>query len=227
MLFKFFYQWRSITSSRFVLNMVWSHHLQLRSHPPLFHNLWQFNVKAAAGHHPIIQKEVDELLAKGVIEPSSGGASFFSSMFVVPKCTGGLQPILNWKCFKCYMHVPSFKMTTQLSDMSSSLFSMAIILSPLNYRMLIYIFLSLSSIIISYILFSTMCLISGRFYHLDWPQLHGFSQPSLSLFCSFAITRVSILLSIWMTSWFLFILSGQVRGLTHFVFLISSAWITY
>ena len=27
-------------------------------------------------HHPIIQKEVDELLAKGVIEPSSGGADF-------------------------------------------------------------------------------------------------------------------------------------------------------
>ena len=35
MLFKFFDQWRSITSNRFVLNMVWGHHLQLRSHPPL------------------------------------------------------------------------------------------------------------------------------------------------------------------------------------------------
>ena len=29
MVFKFFDQWRSITSSRFVLNMVWGHHLQL------------------------------------------------------------------------------------------------------------------------------------------------------------------------------------------------------
>ena len=36
MLFKFFDQWKSITSNRFVLNMVWGHHLQLRSHPPLF-----------------------------------------------------------------------------------------------------------------------------------------------------------------------------------------------
>ena len=70
--------------------MVWCHHLQLRSCPPLFCNFWQFNVKVAAAHHPIIQKEVDELLAKGVIEPSSGGAGFYSSMFVVPKCTGGL-----------------------------------------------------------------------------------------------------------------------------------------
>ena len=70
--------------------MVWGHHLQLWSHPPLFHNFQQFNVEAAAAHHPIIQKEVDELLAKGAIEPSSGGAGFYSSMFVVHKHTGGL-----------------------------------------------------------------------------------------------------------------------------------------
>lgn len=66
----------------------------------------------ATTHHPIIQKEVDELLAKGVIESSSGGAGFYSSMFVVPKHTGVLWPILNLKHFNCYMHVPSFKMPT-------------------------------------------------------------------------------------------------------------------
>ena len=58
MLFKFFYQWRSITSNRFVLNMVQGYHLQLRSHPPLFCDFWHFNVKAAAAPHPVIQKEV-------------------------------------------------------------------------------------------------------------------------------------------------------------------------
>ena len=112
MLFKFFYQWKSITSNRFVLNMVWGHHLQLRSHPPLFCDFWHFNVKAAAAHHPVIQKEVDELLAKGAIEPSSGGGGFYSSMFVVPKHTGGLHPILNLKHFNCFMHILSFKMPT-------------------------------------------------------------------------------------------------------------------
>ena len=112
LLFKFFDQWRTITSNRFVLNMVWGHHLQLQSHPPLFHNFWQFNVKVATTHHPIIQKEVHELLAKGVIKPSSGGAGFYCSMFVVPKHTSGLQPILNLKHFNHYMHVPSFKMPT-------------------------------------------------------------------------------------------------------------------
>ena len=112
MLFKYFDQWRSITSNRFVLNMVSGHSLQLWSQPPLFYNFQQFNAKVAAAHHPIIQKEVDELLAKGVIEPSSGGAGFYSSMFVVPKHTGGLQSIHNLKHFNCYMHIPSFKMPT-------------------------------------------------------------------------------------------------------------------
>ena len=92
-LFRFLDQWRSITSNRFVLNIFWGHHIQLRYHPPLFCNFWQFNVKAAVAHHPIIQKEVEELLAKGVIESSSGGAGFYSSVFV-------------------YLHVPSFKMPT-------------------------------------------------------------------------------------------------------------------
>ena len=112
MLFKFFDQWRSIISNRFVLNMVRSHHLQLRSHPALFCDFQHFNVKVAAAHHPVIQKEVDELLAKGAIEPSSGGSGFYSSMFVVPKHTGDLHPILNLKCFNCFMHIPSFKMPT-------------------------------------------------------------------------------------------------------------------
>ena len=73
-----------------LLDMVKGHHLQLCSYPPLFHNFKGFNIKAAAEHLPTIQKEVDELLAKGAIEPSFGGAGFYSYVSVVPKCTGGL-----------------------------------------------------------------------------------------------------------------------------------------
>ena len=112
MLFKFFDQWRSITCNMFVLNMVLSHCLQHWSCSLLFYDFQQFNVKAAAAHHPVIQREVDKLLAKGAIEPSSGGASFYCSMFMVPKHTGGLQPILYLKHFPHYMHIPSFKMPT-------------------------------------------------------------------------------------------------------------------
>ena len=76
-------------SNRFVLNMVKGHHLQLRCHHPLFHNLRQFKLLATPAYHFIIQKEMDELLAKGAIEPSSGGADYYSNLFVVPKCMGG------------------------------------------------------------------------------------------------------------------------------------------
>ena len=92
MLFKCFDQLRSITSNRFVLHMVRCHHLQLRSHPPLFHDFWHFNVKAAAAHHPVIQKEVDELLAKGTIEPSSGGVGFYSSVLWYLIIPGAFDP---------------------------------------------------------------------------------------------------------------------------------------
>ena len=64
MLFKFFDQWRSITSNRFVLNMVWGHHLQLKSHPPLFSDFWHFNVKAAAAHHSVIQRKLMSFLLR-------------------------------------------------------------------------------------------------------------------------------------------------------------------
>ena len=69
-------------------------------------------MNVAAAHHSIIQKEVDELLFKRVIEPSFGGAGFYSSVFVVLKCTGGLWPILNLKWFNHYLPIPSFTMPT-------------------------------------------------------------------------------------------------------------------
>ena len=56
-------QWGINTLSRSVLNMVRGHHLHVRAHPH-----W-FNIKTAPAHHPVIQKEVQELLAKGAIEP--------------------------------------------------------------------------------------------------------------------------------------------------------------
>ena len=63
--------------------MVKGHHLQLKSYPSLFNIFLQFNNKASVAHHPIIQKDVDELDAKGGIEPSSSSTGFYSNLFVV------------------------------------------------------------------------------------------------------------------------------------------------
>ena len=62
-------QWRSITSSVFVLNMVIGHHIQLRVLSPSFCDFHQFNIKVVLGHHPVIREEVQELLAKWEVGP--------------------------------------------------------------------------------------------------------------------------------------------------------------
>ena len=66
-------------------------------------------MKVAAAHHPIIQKDVNELLSEGVIEPSSGGARFYSSVFVVAKHTGGLWPYLTLSSLIIICICSSFK----------------------------------------------------------------------------------------------------------------------
>ena len=46
-------------------------------------------------HHPIMQKGVDELLSRSLIEPLTVGAGFYSTVFVVSKYTGSLWSILK------------------------------------------------------------------------------------------------------------------------------------
>ena len=60
----------------------------------MFHDFKWFNLKAAAAHLPIIQKEVDELHAKVAKEPSAGDALYY-----------------NLKQFN-HMHIRTFKMHT-------------------------------------------------------------------------------------------------------------------
>ena len=94
---KFLDQWRSIAFNKFVLSMVRGHHVRLRCHPLVFCNFKQFNIRTAVALHPFIHNKVDELLAKGATESSTCGAEFYSNVFVVPKHTGCLQPILHLK----------------------------------------------------------------------------------------------------------------------------------
>ena len=165
-LLHFLDKWRGITFNRFVLNMVQGYHLQLRQCPPLLHNFWQFNVKGAAAHHPIVQKEVVDLFLR---------EQWNHCLVVLVSISISLWPILNLKQFNHYLHIPSLRFL--LSDMSGSLFSMVNMFSPLISRMLIYIFLLEVIIVVFYNLFGIICLISGRFYLLGWPQSLGFHSP--------------------------------------------------
>ena len=61
-----------------MLNMFMNHHLQLKCHPSLSRNVTWFNIKFAVAYHPVIIQDLDELLCKGAIEPSTGGAGLNS-----------------------------------------------------------------------------------------------------------------------------------------------------
>ena len=82
---QFIDEWKKVTTNRFILNMVKGHHLQIKTRPPLFRNFSRFDIRCKPEHRPVIQEEVDKLLAKGAIEPSPGGPGFYSSVFVIPK----------------------------------------------------------------------------------------------------------------------------------------------
>ena len=73
-------QWKSLTFDGFEPNMVKHHHLQFRCHVPLFYKSTWFNITAAMAHHPIIQKEGNELLPKGSIESWMGASGFYSTL---------------------------------------------------------------------------------------------------------------------------------------------------
>ena len=203
MLFKLFDQWRSITSNRFVLNMVQGHHLQLRSCPPLFRDFQHFNVKAAAAHHPVIQKE-------GAIEPSSGGAGFYSSVFVVPKHTGGLRPILNLKHFNCFMHIPSFKMSTLKNIwllIQQGDFAFSIDLQDAYLHVPIVKHCCFLCFVWHNVPYQWKVLPFG---HATAPRVFTSLTKPIFFFCHHKGLHIVIF---WMTSWSLFALSGQVRGL--------------
>ena len=160
MLLKYFDQWRSITSNRFVLNMVWGHHLQLRCCPPLFHEFQHFNVKAAAAHHPVIQKEVDELLAKGAINPPLVALVSILPCLWYLSVLGAFDPYSTWSiliviCTYLLLKMPTLKPVQQLIQHGDYAFSIDLQDAYLYVPIVKHHHHS-------YILFGAMCLISGR-----------------------------------------------------------------
>ena len=73
-----------------MLTVVKEHCLQLGCQHLLSCNFKWFNIRLATVHHSLIQEKVDELIAKGAIELSTGRAGFYSNVYVVPKHTHSL-----------------------------------------------------------------------------------------------------------------------------------------
>ena len=94
-------------------------------------------------------------MAKDAIEPSSGGAGFYSKIFVVPKGMGGLYSILHLKHFNCYIHIPTFKIPTNQTG--------KLLVQPGDYAFLMVSRMHIHVPIDFYGLFGATNIISGRF----------------------------------------------------------------
>ena len=109
--------------------------------------------------HDIMDSAVSKWIGNAA---HTGGAGFYSNVFIVPKYNGGLQPILDLKLFNPYMYIAVFKIPT--SSQVWKLIQQGVMLFLLISKMLIYIFLLLSIIIIFMV-----CLVTHSFQWKGFP----------------------------------------------------------
>ncbi len=88
--------------------------IQLARRPPKFRGVHFTSVKAVNAH--VLRAEIVFLQPKDAIEsvlPAYMRSEFYSSYFIVPKKSGGLQPILDLRVLNQSLHKLPFKMLMQ------------------------------------------------------------------------------------------------------------------
>lgn len=108
----FLVQWEVLTSDPIILRYVTGVKIEFKSNimpQQHYRRPSMFNVKESA----IVQSEIDKLITKGVIVPSSPEmGDFVSTIFLRPKKDGTYRTILNLKQFNEYVEYHHFKMDT-------------------------------------------------------------------------------------------------------------------
>ena len=111
----FVQQWQNLLgdcrASRTLGNGV---QLEWESLPPLTRTPISFSTRNTPKD---LQTAVDKLLSKGAIEPvfRPETKGFFSRLFLVPKKTGDLRPVIDLSRLNDHLVIPRFKMETQAS----------------------------------------------------------------------------------------------------------------
>ena len=92
--------------------------IAFQQRPQLTHQCISFRTRNSRQD---LQQAVDALLMKGAIERVTNVKSlgFYSRLFLVPKKTGDLRPVIDLSTLSCHMVVPHFKMETQGSVRSA------------------------------------------------------------------------------------------------------------
>ena len=134
----FLLSWRSITSDPWVLEAVSGYHLEFCT-KPVQTKLPNPPILSVADKE-IIDQELHKLLHKGAKEQAPYCKDqFISNMFLVPKKTGDLRPVINLKPLNEFVEKIHFKMEN--IDMVKNL------IKPGDYLASLMIFSSLDKII--------------------------------------------------------------------------------
>ena len=109
----FLQEWEKITSDKWVLNTIKTgYKLEFLVKPP-FQGVKATNVPLE--NQDVIKQEINSLLEKKAIEVvpfSQIHSGFYSTLFLVPKKTGDLRPVINLKALNRYLRKQHFKMDT-------------------------------------------------------------------------------------------------------------------
>lgn len=118
-------QWGEITTDSWVLSIIRGGlDLQFKRRPPLSVTPIPFSVPSDPQRVLLLDTEVSTLLQKAAIElvpPSALDPGFYSRIFLVPKKTGGMRPVIDLSVLNTFLVVPHFKMETNRSIRASIL----------------------------------------------------------------------------------------------------------
>lgn len=118
-------QWEKITTDPWVLSIIRGGlDLQFKRPPPLSASPIPFTTSADPHKILLLDSEVSMLLQKAAIELVSTTAldpGFYSRIFLVPKKTGGMRPVIDLSVLNTYLIIPHFKMETNRSIRASIL----------------------------------------------------------------------------------------------------------
>ena len=100
-------EWQKLTDNPWIIQCTQGYHLELIGTPP--ENYPVLSPRRPPEQSRVLEREVQDLLAKDAIEPTTK-SGFFSPMFVVPKKDGGWRPIINLRKLNAFLSVSHFKM---------------------------------------------------------------------------------------------------------------------
>ena len=116
---QFLHHWEKFTTDVWVLSVIRGGlDLVFQERPPLSDSPIPMSQTSDKEKFCLLSEEVQSLLLKRVIEeipPTQSTPGFYSRLFLVPKKTGGMRPVIDLSILNSYLFVPHFKMETNRS----------------------------------------------------------------------------------------------------------------